>query len=146
MMDLQRRVNIDSQEGEQNISQPLVLVVDDNEDNLQLLTQLLELMDCAFITAADGETTISMAKNYQPNLILLDMMLPDISGIEVSCNLKQDAQTKNIPIVAVTAMARVEDKERFLVAGCVDCVTKPYNIEDLEIIIRKYIYQIKFCE
>jgi len=146
MMDLQRRVNIDSQEGEQNISKPLVLVVDDNEDNLQLLTQLLELMDCTFITAADGETTISMAKNYQPDLILLDMMLPDISGIEVSSNLKQDAQTKNIPIVAVTAMARVEDKERFLVAGCVDCVTKPYNIEDLEMIIRKYIFKIKFFE
>lgn len=143
MMDLQRRSNTDTQE---NIPQPLVLVVDDNQDNLQLLTQLLELMECSFITAADGETTIVMAKNHQPDLILLDMMLPDISGIEVSCNLKQDPQTKNIPIIAVTAMARVEDKERFLAAGCVECVTKPYNIEDLEVIIRKYIFEIKSFE
>ncbi len=143
MMNLQRRFNTDTQK---NINQPLVLVVDDNEDNLQLLTQLLELMECSFITAADGETTISLAKNRQPDLILLDMMLPDMSGIEVSCNLKHDPQTKNIPIVAVTAMARVEDKERFLVAGCVDCVTKPYNIEDIETIIRKYIFEIKSFE
>lgn len=144
MMNLRRDIN--SQEAQENIRQPLVLVVDDNEDNLQLLTQLLELMECSFITATDGVTTISMANKHPPDLILLDMMLPDISGIEVSCKLKQDPQTKNIPIVAVTAMARVEDKQRFLVAGCVECVTKPYNVEDVEAIVRKYIFQKKSFE
>lgn len=140
-MMLQPHFNIDSQETKENknIRQPLVLVVDDNQDNLLLLTQLIELMDCSFITAMDGESAISMAKAHQPDLILLDMMLPDISGIEVSYNLKQAQQTKNIPIVAVTAMARVEDKERFLVAGCDQCVTKPYNVDELEEIVRKYI-------
>ena len=140
-MMLQRHFDIDSQETKENksIRQPLVLVVDDNQDNLQLLTQLIELMGCSFITATNGESAISIAKAHHPNLILLDMMLPDISGIEVSYNLKQAQQTKNIPIVAVTAMARVEDKESFLVAGCVECVTKPYNVDELEEIIRKYI-------
>lgn len=137
-MNLQPHFDINSQETK-NIRQPLVLVVDDNQDNLQLLTQLIELMDCSFITATDGKSTISMAKAHHPDLILLDMMLPDISGIEVSYNLKQAQQTKNIPIVAVTAMARVEDKERFIVAGCDECVTKPYNVDELEEIIRKYI-------
>lgn len=140
-MMLKRHFDIDSQETKENknIRQPLVLVVDDNQDNLLLLTQLIELMDCSFITATDGESAISMAKAHQPDLILLDMMLPDISGIEVSYNLKQAQQTQNIPIVAVTAMARVEDKERFLVAGCDECVTKPYNVDELEEIVRKYI-------
>jgi CheY-like chemotaxis protein len=125
---------------QKNDRQPLVLAVDDNEDNLQLLTQLLVLVECSFITAADGKTALLMAHNYQPDLILLDMMLPDLSGIEVACSLKQDAQTMEIPIVAVTAMARVEDKERFVLAGCNDYITKPYVIDDLEAIIRRYVF------
>lgn len=135
-MDLERDFNISKQE---NSEQPLVLAVDDNEDNLQLLTQLLELIECSFITATDGETTILKAKNHQPSLILLDMMLPDMSGLEVTYSLKQDPQTMEIPIVAVTAMARVEDRESFILAGCIDCVTKPYIVDELEAIIRKYV-------
>ncbi|WP_009633665.1 response regulator [Synechocystis sp. PCC 7509] len=119
--------------------QPLILAVDDNEDNLQLISQLLVIMSCCFITAKDGKEALSMAENYQPKLILLDMMLPDLSGIEVTNYLKQNPQTKAIPIVAVTAMARVEDKERFVKAGCDDCVTKPYAIDELEAIIRRYV-------
>lgn len=125
----------------QNDRQPLVLAVDDNEDNLQLLTQLLVLIECSFITATNGKTTLLMAHDYHPDLILLDMMLPDLSGIEVACSLKQDSQTMEIPIVAVTAMARGEDKERFLLAGCDDYITKPYVIDDLETIIRKYVFE-----
>lgn len=115
---------------------PLVLAVDDNEDNLQLLTQLLILLDCSYITAADGATAVIMAQNYQPNLILLDMMLPDVDGIEVVNRLKQDPQTNTIPIIAVTAMARVEDQQRFLSAGCQEYIKKPYIIEELEATIR----------
>jgi len=125
---------------QKNDRQPLVLAVDDNEDNLQLLTQLLVLIECSFITATDGKTAVLMAHNYQPDLILLDMMLPDLSGIEVACSLKQDSKTMEIPIVAVTAMARVEDKERFVLAGCDDYITKPYVIDDLEAIIRRYVF------
>jgi CheY-like chemotaxis protein len=136
-MNLEPNFNINQQK---NSGQPLVLAVDDNEDNLQLLTQLLELIDCSFITAAGGETAILKAKNYQPNLILLDMMLPDISGVEVIYSLKQDPQTMEIPIIAVTAMARAEDRERFILAGCVDCVTKPYLVDELEAIICKYVF------
>lgn len=120
-------------------AQPLILAVDDNDDNLQLLTQLLVLMECSHVTATDGTTALELAQKHQPKLILLDMMLPDLSGIEVASRLRQNTQTSSIPIVAVTAMARAEDKESFIVAGCVDYVTKPYIIEDLEVIIRRYV-------
>ena len=119
--------------------QSLILAVDDNEDNLQLISQLLLLMNCCFITATDGQGAVTMAQTYKPKLILLDMMLPDLSGIEVANYLKQDPQTKEILIVAVTAMARNEDKERFAEAGCEDCITKPYIIDELEAMIRKYL-------
>ncbi len=119
--------------------QPLILAVDDNEDNLQLLSQLLMIMNCCFITAKDGKSAIDMAQIHQPKLILLDMMLPDLSGVEVANCLKQDPQTMEISIIAVTAMARGEDKERFAIAGCDDCVTKPYVIDELEAMIRRYI-------
>lgn len=124
--------------GSQDI-QPLILAVDDNEDNLQLISQLLVLMNCSFITASDGKSAITIAQTHQPKLILLDMMLPDLSGIEVANCLKQNPQTMGISIIAVTAMARGEDKERFAVAGCDECVTKPYVIDELEAIIRRYI-------
>lgn len=143
MMDLQQRFDISDR---LDLRQPLVLAVDDNEDNLQLLSELLVLCQCSVITATNGATTILKAKNSQPNLILLDMMLPDISGIEVANCLKLDSQTKNIPIVAVTAMARLEDLDRFILAGCIECVTKPYNIDDLEAIIRKYIFADKLMQ
>ena len=123
----------------ENRQQPLILAVDDNEDNLQLLSQLLVLMEYSFITAIDGITALDLAQKHLPKLILLDMMLPDLSGIEVANRLKQNAQTASIPIIAVTAMARAEDKESFIVAGCIDYITKPYIIDDLEITIRRYV-------
>ena len=67
-----------------NIDRPLVLAVDDNEDNLQLLMQLLEIVECTCITATNGQTTLVKAEKYQPDLILLDMMLPDLSGIDIA--------------------------------------------------------------
>ncbi|KJH71762.1 response regulator [Aliterella atlantica] len=123
----------------ENREQPLILAVDDNDDNLQLLSQLLVLMECSFITATDGVTALDLAQKHLPKLILLDMMLPDLSGIEVANRLKQNAQTASIPIIAVTAMARAEDKESFIVAGCIDYITKPYIIDDLEMTIRRYV-------
>ncbi|WP_231295572.1 response regulator [Gloeocapsa sp. PCC 7428] len=133
-MNLQSSSNSPQQD---QLRQPLVLAVDDNEDNLQLLAQLLMLIECSHITATDGQTAVIMAQNYQPNLILLDMMLPDLDGIEVVSRLKQNPETMEIPIVAVTAMAREEDQQRFLRAGCKEYIKKPYIIEELEATIRR---------
>ncbi len=123
------------------VEQPLVLVVDDNEDNLLLLSFLLEQLGCTIITAADGKTAVDVAQSYQPSLILLDMMLPDFDGLEVLSRLRHNPLTTPIPVIAVTAMARPEDRDRILSAGCEEYVTKPYIVDELEILLRRYIQQ-----
>lgn len=120
---------------------PLALVVDDNEDNLLLLTFVLEQLNCRFITAIDGQTALDLAQRYQPALILLDIMLPDLDGFEVFARLRQNPLTARIPVIAVTAMARPEDQERLLSAGCNEYVTKPYIVDDLEELLRRYLGQ-----
>ncbi len=117
---------------------PLVLAVDDDEDNLYLLTYILELLDCAVITAGNGEDTLALAKKYQPDIILLDILLPDLHGIEVIHRLKQNELTSLIPIIVVTALARTQDRDQAIVAGCNEYITKPFNIQNLENLIRYY--------
>lgn len=119
--------------------QPLVLVVDDNEDNLLLLAFVVEQLDCQIITALDGKTALDLAQDYHPSLILLDMMLPDMDGMEVLSHLKQNPITKTIPVIAVTAMAREQDRDRILLAGCNEYVSKPYAVDELEMLLRRYL-------
>jgi len=126
------------------INQPLILAVDDDEDNLLLLTEVLKPLECSFITATQGQIAINLAQDHQPSLILLDVMLPDLSGIEVVHQLKHNPQTMTIPVIAVTALAREEDREHLLLAGCDDYVSKPYMIDELEAIIRRYLRSVDF--
>lgn len=118
---------------------PLVLGVDDNNDNLELLAQILDLFGCEFVGAVDGTTALEAASDRPPDLIVLDICLPDIDGIELVSLLKQNSKLMNIPIVAVTALAKTEDRDRILNAGCLDYLSKPFNIDDLETIIRRHI-------
>ena len=127
------------------LSQPLILAVDDDEDNLVLLTEVLEAMKCSVITATQGQTALKLAQNCQPDLILLDVMLPDVNGLEVVHHLRQNPQTMTIPVIAVTAMARAEDQERVLLAGCDNYISKPYMLDDLEVLVRSYLDQIPFA-
>lgn len=121
--------------------QPLVLIVDDNEDNLLLLTFVVEQLNCRFVTAGDGQTTLKLAQSCQPDLILLDMILPDLNGLEVVANLRQNPLTKEIPIIAVTAMAKERDRERILLAGCNAYVSKPFSVDELEQLLLCYLDQ-----
>jgi CheY-like chemotaxis protein len=125
------------------ISQPLILAVDDDEDNLLLLTEVVTPLECIVITATDGQQALELATERQPALILLDAMLPDISGIEVVQQLKQNPLTMNIPVVAVTALARQEDRDRLLLAGCNDYISKPYMLDDLEAVINHHLVAYK---
>lgn len=118
---------------------PIVLAVDDDEDNLLLMTYTLEPLDCSVITAVDGDTALEKARTYQPDLILLDIMLYPTNGMEIVAKLKQDPKTRSIPVVAVTALARSEDKDRILEAGCDDYISKPYMLEDIEALIHRYL-------
>lgn len=118
---------------------PRILAVDDNDDNLLLVSYILEFLNCKVLTAADGLTAISMAHTYKPDLILLDIIMPHLDGVGVMNHLRQEPVTTRIPVVAVTALARTEDKERFLSAGFNDYISKPYILEDLENIICRHL-------
>jgi CheY-like chemotaxis protein len=116
---------------------PVILAVDDDEDNLLLLSYVLEPLNCSIITAVDGHTAFEKARTEQPSLILLDIMLPDLDGLQIVRQLREDPKTRMIPVIAVTALARPEDRDRILTAGCNDYISKPYLLEDLEAVIRR---------
>lgn len=118
---------------------PLILAVEDNEDNLLLLSYALESLGCKLICQKDSLTTVLVAKEYQPDLILLDILLPGMSGIDVVRSLKQEPLTSHIAAIAVTALASAEDREQILNAGFNDYISKPYMIEDLEALVRRYL-------
>lgn len=124
-------------------SKPLFLAIDDDQDNLSLIThQLLELFDCVVMVAADGQTALASAIEYHPCLILLDIMLPDMDGLDVIRQLRQMEATRTIPVIAVTALAASSDRQQILAAGCNDYLSKPYQLEDLEMLIRRYLEQL----
>ena len=127
---------------ETTAKQTRILAVDDNEDNLLLLSEVLNVFDCSLLTATSGQVALIIAQAYNPDLILLDVMLPDLNGNEVVLHLKHNPITENIPVIAVTALAREEDRDRLLAAGCSDYISKPYMIEDLEAIVRRTLGKI----
>ena len=128
-----------SGEKKQNSQQPLILAVEDHDDSLLLLSYALESLGCRFICQTDSYTTVLVAKEYQPDLIMLDILLPSFSGLDVVRCLKQEPLTREIPVIAVTALAGRDDRERILKAGFSDYLSKPYMIEDLEAIIRRML-------
>jgi len=124
---------------------PLILVVEDNEDNLLLLNSTLTLFGWEFIRTTIGQTSLALAKIHMPDLILLDILLPDLNGLEVITQLKQDYRTKAIPVIAVTALANIGDRNRILLAGFQDYISKPYMLDHIEASIRHHLgYQVAF--
>ena len=108
-----------------------VLLIEDNELNRDMLKRRLERKEFIVSCAEDGQSGIDMAKNEMPDIILLDLSLPVIDGWNVARQLKADTNTKDIPIIALTAHAMKGDREKALDAGCDDYDTKPVNLEGL---------------
>jgi two-component system cell cycle response regulator DivK len=117
----------------------LVLAIDDDEDNLTLLSYALELLDCDFVGKTSGQEALLFAKEARPSLILLDVLLPDMHGLDVVHALKQDHCTCHIPIIAVTGLASSEDRTELMAAGCVSYLSKPYMVDELEDMVRHYL-------
>jgi CheY-like chemotaxis protein len=122
-----------------NATKPLILAVDDDEDNLLLLAYALEPLGCSLLTAVDGLMGLSLARTYQPDLILLDILLPYMDGGEVVSQIRKDPKIQTVPIIAVTALANAQDRERLLRAGCNDYLSKPYMLDDIEAAVRRYV-------
>lgn len=108
-----------------------ILVVEDNRDNMTLITDILESLNYNVIAAYDGQQGVKLAQSEQPNLILMDLSLPLMDGWTATREIKKNANLKNIPIIALTAHAMSGDRERALEAGCDDYVSKPINVPDL---------------
>jgi CheY-like chemotaxis protein len=104
-----------------------VLVVDDNVQNLELLIAYLEDIDCKTISAENGAEAMKIIKKSLPDLILLDVMMPKMSGFEVCRRLKNDLATANIPVIMVTALGEMGDIERAIDSGTDDFLSKPVN-------------------
>jgi two-component system, OmpR family, alkaline phosphatase synthesis response regulator PhoP len=111
-----------------------VLVVDDNQQNLELLQAYLEDMDCRTIPAHDGLKALEIAAEEEVDLILLDVMMPKMSGFEVCKRLKSDPKTTDIPVIMVTALTEFGDIERGIDSGTDDFLSKPVN--KLELLTR----------
>ncbi len=108
-----------------------ILIIDDLPENVFMLQDRLEHEGYQVITAYDGQTGIEKAKNELPDLILLDVMMPGITGIEVCKTLVKDRNTKNIPIILVTAKVGADDTREGLEAGAFDYIKKPFNKVEL---------------
>jgi CheY-like chemotaxis protein len=108
-----------------------VLVIEDNEDNLALMRLLLERAKYKVFVAMDGAEGVEIANKEQPDIILLDLAMPNMDGWEVTTELKANILTKNIPIIVVTAHALPKDRDRALAAGCDAFIVKPFSIAKL---------------
>jgi two-component system cell cycle response regulator len=108
-----------------------VLVVDDEPQNLELLEALLQEAGYAVVLAGGGEEALTLAHEARPDIILLDLMMPGLSGFEVCARLKTDPETGGIPVLFVTALNQIADKERALAAGGDDFLTKPIQYAEL---------------
>ena len=111
----------------ENETKPLVLVVDDNEQNLELILAYLEDVDCQTISATSGIEALDIVRKKLPDLVLLDVMMPKISGFEVCRRMKNDPQTADIPIIMVTALNELADIEKAINSGTDDFLSKPVN-------------------
>jgi DNA-binding response OmpR family regulator len=113
-----------------------VLIADDNPQGAELLEAYLADIDCEIQTAADGEETLRKVQSWHPDLILLDIMMPKLSGFEVCKRLRADAATADIVILMITALDQPSDIDRAVEAGTNDFLTKPINKTELLLRVR----------
>ncbi len=108
-----------------------LLLVEDHDMNREMLARRLRLRGFTIALAINGQVALAQATASSPDLILMDIGLPDIDGLEVTKRLRSQAETQNIPIIALTAYALAQDRQRAFDAGCNDFVHKPFVFQDL---------------
>ena len=107
-----------------------ILIVEDNPTNMKLSTFLLESAEYTVLAATSAEVGLTLAREMHPDLILMDIQLPGMDGLEATSMLKRDEATRGIPVIALTALAMKGDEERILAAGCDGYIAKPLDYKD----------------
>ena len=118
---------------------PRVLLVEDNPANMTLAVFLLESAGHAVITATNAEAGLALARSERPDLILMDIQLPGMDGLEATMLLKEDEHTQHIPVIALTALAMKGDEERIRAAGCDGYIGKPMRYKEFLASVASYL-------
>lgn len=116
-----------------------VLVVEDNELNMKLFHDLLEAQGYSILQTRDGLEALKIAREHMPDLILMDIQLPEVSGLEVTKWLKEDNRLKSIPVIAVTAFAMKGDEEKIREGGCEAYIAKPISVSSFLQTIERFL-------
>ena len=116
-----------------------VLIVEDNELNMKLFHDLLDSQGYETLQTREGLQAMALARQHRPDLILMDIQLPEISGLEVTKWLKDDEELAHIPIIAVTAFAMKGDEERIRQGGCEAYISKPISVMHFLEVVRKHL-------
>ena len=115
-----------------------ILVVEDNEKNMKLFRDVLSATGYRTLEATTGGEAVEMATEHAPDLVLMDIQMPDIDGVEALQRLRSDARTASLRVLAVTAQAMQGDREHFLAAGFDGYLSKPVNVQELLGTVRRY--------
>ncbi|MCH8918562.1 MAG: response regulator [Proteobacteria bacterium] len=116
-----------------------ILIVEDNELNMKLFHDLLEAYGYTTVQTRDGRDALELARKHRPDLIVLDIQLPEISGLEVTRQLKEDEELKSIPVIAVTAFAMKGDEKKIRECGCEAYIAKPISVTNFISTIQKVL-------
>lgn len=118
---------------------PLVLIVEDNPKNLRLVKDILESQGYRTLQAFSGQEGINLARREKPDLIIMDIQMPDITGLQATRILKEEKDTASIPIIALTAMAMKGDRETIIDAGCDGYLQKPVRFDALLETVKQWL-------
>jgi two-component system cell cycle response regulator DivK len=116
-----------------------VLIVEDNELNMKLFNDLLEAQDYATLQTKDGREALKLAREHRPDLVLMDIQLPEVSGLEVTKWIKEDEDLRHISVIAVTAFAMKGDDEKIRQGGCEAYIAKPISVSEFLETVQSFI-------
>jgi two-component system, cell cycle response regulator DivK len=124
-----------------NAMQKSILIVEDNELNMKLFSDLLEAHGYKTLQTRSGKEALELTRLHRPDLILMDIQLPEVSGLEVTQWIKRDEELRHIPVIAITAFAMKGDEERILAGGCEAYMSKPISILKFLETVRRFLNQ-----
>lgn len=116
-----------------------ILIVEDNDLNLKLFRDLLNANGYDTVETKEGLEAISLTRNLLPDLVIMDIQLPEISGLDITRKIKSDESLRHIPVIAVTAFAMKDDEDRIMRAGCEAYISKPIAIDNFLTVVRRFL-------